>query len=371
MISTRPVQSFPRAASSTLLFVAFDIDDASQVLAWQQLVASELSQYFNKTIVVAERVGKHSLPASIQVLQMPRLFLLGFLKPLRIRWLLLPWLFWKLRGIKIDAIFYHMCFEWASRFNLLAKRNKALAAMWYAHGSVPSSLKRAVKCVDLIFTSSSEGFRLSSEKIRIIGQAIDLSIFPLRTSPPAQLHIAVVGRISARKGCHLCVSALKTLIETFKITATLEFIGAPLTLADNDYKQELSTQISALGLESAVKFTDPIPLAQLASVFSRCAVLLNLSSTGSMDKVVLEALASGCPVLTSNEAFKDLLLAFPQMYLRDTSPELVSKSLMELYTHGDRIDPRMLRGLIENEHDLKGYAFKIVSEMEKLEGNKA
>jgi glycosyltransferase involved in cell wall biosynthesis len=365
MTTTRPVQSLPHVASSTLLFVAFDIDEASQVLAWQQLVASELSQYFERTIVVAERVGKHKLPANIQVLQMPRLFLYGFLKPLCVRWLLLPWLAWKLRGVKIDVIFYHMCFEWAERFKFLAQSKGALTGMWYAHGSISSSLERAANCVDVIFTSSKEGFRLKSEKVRVIGQAIDLSIFPLRSAGPTHLHIGVVGRISARKGCHLCITALKALIDTYKIPATLEFIGAPLTSADADYLTELSSQIKTLGLESAVTFTAPLPLDQLGSVFNRCTLLLNLSSTGSMDKVVLEALASGCPVLTSNEAFKELLATFPQMYLSNTTPESVAKALIELYAHAKKLNPLTLRALIEETHDLKGYALRIVREMEK------
>jgi glycosyltransferase involved in cell wall biosynthesis len=44
----------------------------------------------------------------------------------------------------------------------------------------------------------------------------------------------------------------------------------------------------------------------LPDYYRRASLFINLSTTGSLDKAVLEALACECPVITTNEAFRDL-----------------------------------------------------------------
>lgn len=361
MPSSQPIQSSLRREHKTLLFIAFDIDADSQVLAWQQRVGQELSKYYRKTIVVAERVGRHDLPAEIRVIQMPRLFLYGFCKPLKFRWGVLPWLAWKLRGEHIDVVFYHMCFEWAYRLYPLMLFKRAYTGMWYAHGATPWRLRLASRCIDKIFTSSASGFRLACKKLRVIGQAIDLSIFPLRTAVPEKFHIVVVGRLSERKGLHLCLEALAIL--RAKNDASLEFVGAPLTAQDFAYEKRLKLLIQELGLESSVTFSAPVPLTEIHKIYERSAIHLNLSATGSMDKVVLESLACGCPVLTSNEAYREELKQFPDMLLEQNDAKFVAGKLLSLFNRRQELPPQTLRNLVKGKHDLIGNARQIAQNL--------
>ncbi|MBX7142928.1 MAG: glycosyltransferase [Oligoflexia bacterium] len=361
MSLSSPPQSLTSFKDKTLLFIAFDIDSNSQVLAWQQRVGTELAQYFAKTIIVAEKVGTHSLPESITVLAMPRVLLAGPLKRLKLRWLMLPWLAYKLRSQRIDVAFYHMCFEWAYRLLPLMRCKQATTAMWYAHGAVSWRLRIAERCVDRVFSSSKEGFRLKSKRLQVIGQAIDLRIFPLRPSHPNNLRIAVVGRISERKGIHICLEALSILRKTHNIPACIEFVGAPVTAADKEYNSLINELVRSLALEDAVIFTPPQTLDNIHQVYWRSALHLNLSSTGSMDKVVLESLACGCPVLTSNDAYRAELKHYPDMVLERTDPPHVAERLRALLSLQRFAEPQTLRALVEGKHDLSQNARQIVS----------
>src|SRR3989344_5572534 len=73
--------------------------------------------------------------------------------------------------------FFHACPVYiilgAAFWRLLRKK----ISLWYAHGSANWILKLAEVCTDIIFTSTPEGCRLKSSKIRIVGQGIDTDLF--------------------------------------------------------------------------------------------------------------------------------------------------------------------------------------------------
>ena len=81
------------------------------------------------------------------------------------------------------------------------------------------------------------------------------------------------------------------------------------------YAQELHEMVDSLRLNDVVEFAGAVPFHAVVAEYQRASLMLNLSQTGSVDKALLEAMACGVPVLTSNEAFQPILAPWPDLLL--------------------------------------------------------
>ena len=70
-----------------------------------------------------------------------------------------------------------------------------------------------------------------------------------------------------------------------------------MTESDKEYMESL---------KGKAKFVGPITYLDMPRFYHSAKLFVNASTTGSLDKTVLEALACAVPVRTSNEAFHDL-----------------------------------------------------------------
>jgi len=60
-------------------------------------------------------------------------------------------------------------------------------------------------------------------------------------------------------------------------------------------------------LENFVEFLGGVPDREMLEYYRNSDLLVNLTPAGSFDKALLEAMASGCLVLTSNDSFLNIL----------------------------------------------------------------
>ena len=93
------------------------------------------------------------------------------------------------------------------------------------------------------------------------------------------------------------------------------------------------TRLEALASELGVhvRFLGGVSQSQLRNEYRKAAYLIHTSETGSLDKVVLEALACGLPVNTNNQALKTLENASAE-YVREhhSLQRLIPRILAEL-----------------------------------------
>ena len=94
-----------------------------------------------------------------------------------------------------------------------------------------------------------------------------------------------------------------------------------------DIGNKLKQLVSQLNLDDKIDFLGAKLYVELKDYLAQADIFVNLSQTGSLDKTVLEAMASKTLVLTSNEAFKSVLgdLADKLMFEPDNSQDLVDK----------------------------------------------
>ncbi len=231
---------------------------------------------------------------------------------------------------KIDIIFIHMCPEYAILIWPYAKLKRIPIVMWYAHGDVNISLRIAHLLVNRVISSSRDGFRINSKKLRIIGQGIDTEKFKIQDSYLANREakfkindngkevILSVGRISPRKNYETLIRAANILIN-YKNIRDLEFqiVGGIPTKSQKGYLVFLKSIISEYRLEDYVQILGPVPYTQIQNYYQNCNLFVSTSNTGSLDKAVLEAMACGKIIVTCNEAFRDFLKIYSHILMFD------------------------------------------------------
>jgi glycosyltransferase involved in cell wall biosynthesis len=166
-------------------------------------------------------------------------------------------------------------------------------ALWYTHKSVDLKLRIAACFSDVILTASSESFRLSSGKLHVMGHGIDTEFFSPDPSIARETAVLSAGRLSSTKRHDLIIRAAAHFENEVRIAgegperAGLEHLAEQLMVAP---------RVHFLGAQTQ---------EQLRDEYRRAGVFVHTSETGSLDKVVLEALACDLPVTTTS-ALKDL-----------------------------------------------------------------
>ena len=295
-------------------------------------------------VVVANRVGRHNLPKSVEVLSLEQAK--GMMAKVN---LLSKYARQYLGGCV--GVFAHMCPEYVLAIWLCAKIYHKKILFWYTHKDVKWQLWIAEKCADKIFSASAESFRLPSKKLEITGHGIDTELL----SPMPELSIKkllTVGRITPSKDLETMILAVKSLRED-GFDVSFDVVGAPYLAEDEIYLEALKELVKNSGLDGVVEFLGSYPNDRLSAIYREHGIFLHASKTVSLDKAVLEAMASGLYVVSSSEAFKFL----PELYRADVND---AANLADKIREIIETNPvNNLRDIIIAKHDLNFLIKKI------------
>jgi glycosyltransferase involved in cell wall biosynthesis len=249
--------------------------------------------------------------------------------------------------------------------------------LWYAHGHTPFIVRVAERLVDRVLTSTAGGFRLPSSKLQIIGQGINTDRFVPRQTPrnasDDDFRLITVGRLSHIKRLDVVIDALGHLTaraaDGRRITGVL--IGGPLSEADRDYETELRQRAQEVGVSERVEFVGAASFETVHAWYWDADVCVNSSETGSADKAVLEAMSVGLPVVTSNEAFAQLLPfgLHGECLVPGADPHALARRVAQIAAM--EVDTRRalglrLRKVVVEGHSLHRLAARIVEEARAL-----
>ncbi len=348
-----------------LLVINFEMDLCHGTLSWQPKVVNGLASICDKVIVLTSKIGKIKTPDNVIVYEIPKRPL-GIPQRIGGKWAL-NWLAMKLcREHRIDSVFVHMAMEWSYRFYPTFKIMGLPVVVWYAHGSVSQQLKWAVTCATKVVTSTPEGCRIGGKKVSIIGQGIDTKLFSIPQNREL-IEIISIGRITQRKRIDLLVDIADRLRVRAKIQAfKLKIIGPILSMNDAEYDQRVRSKVWDLGLQDSFQMSGYVPNDHLPHFYERAFLHINVSETNSMDKTVLEALACGCPVLTSNPSFFNLLNEYPEFIIDNEDIDAICEKIEFIFLHRFRYDPIKLRGLVLGHHDIDSFPRRVISEFNEI-----
>ena len=317
---------------------------------WLEKFASKLE----KVYVVCLSRGEHNLPENVLVYSLGKEK--GYSK-LRQLFRLQKFLLKNLR--EVDGVFVHMCPIYAITSFPLVKVFRKKMILWYLHKSVKWKLKLAERLVDKILTASERSCRLKNrDKIEIVGHGVDIEMFSSKQSQFRDKGFVIIspGRISPIKDQETLIKAIDVLINRRSVRdIKLQFIGSPIENYEKQYLKKLKSLVKEKKLEDYIKFLGSVPYTEMPKHYQDSDLVINLSHTGSIDKVVLEAMASGCLVLTCNEAFKNVLDS-KYLFKKKNPQDLIEKIINLKSTKKDK----RLREIVVENYNLNVLIKKII-----------
>jgi len=263
----------------------------------------------------------------------------------------------------VDGIFCHQMPIYTILAAPIAKLRRKRLISWYAHGSVKFPVRLMEKFADRIVTSSEKGFRLPSKKVRVVGQGIDVEKFSpeKRIEKTDKFRLLTVGRISPTKDYESMIRAVDILAGKGEKNITLTIVGDPGLEMQGTYLAVLKEMAKNSAHTGNIIFLGSRPHADIPDILLSADVFINLSKTGSLDKAVLEAMASGCLVITSNVAFAEIL---PDICMTEKdNPKMLAEKisfLQSLSLNERRAIAETLRQTVVSGHNLDNLVKKII-----------
>ena len=343
-----------------LLLITQKVDQNDQLLGffvdWLDLLAKK----FEKITVLCLEKGDFNLPENVNVISLGKdrhvsklVQLYSFYK-----------LIFKLRK-NYDAVFVHMNPVWVVLGGVVWRILSKNIFFWYTTKGVTLKLKIAEKFADTIFTASKESFRIPSKKVIVIGHGIDTKLFqPILEVKPQllrfNLKILSVGRIAPVKNYEVLVDATKVLKDKgFNFSVTM--IGEAPLERDKNYEKNLKLKVKSLKLEDNFSFVGKVDHKNLPAYYQSHDIFVHLSKTGSLDKTILEAMACGMNVLSSNDAAHRFLPS--ELLFDENDPKELADKIERISQNTPSLSLRQY--VIEN-HNL----YKLIDKISRLIKNK-
>ena len=161
---------------------------------------------------------------------------------------------------------------------------------------IPRVLSQAEQIICISEATAQDAmsfFNISAKKMTVIPSACDAEHFRY-LDLPTQNYFLYLGRHDAYKNLGRAIAAFSTLPDR----ASYEFlIAGPF---DDRYTPALVDQVNQLGLTHQVKFLSYVSYAELPTLMNQAIALVFPSLWEGFGLPVLEAMACGTPVITSN-----------------------------------------------------------------------
>ena len=261
---------------------------------------------------------------------------------------------WRLRK-QYDAVLVHMTPIWivlgAPLWFLLRKR----MYLWYESRGTNWPLRVSLFFVRKVFSASVHGMPLKSQKSFVVGHGIDVNFFAPEEERKEEKFLITVGRITASKNLDNILNSFNQLTDDYR----LMIVGRAITKSDKNLYARLQERLSEENLRGRVSVQSVtqnklLPLLQQATVFVH-------ASTTSLDKAVLEAMASGCIVISTAEAVQPILPIVCQA-TEDTLTDCI-RGVCELGKEERAEIWRKQRMNVEQNHSLSRLVQRLTEEM--------
>ena len=344
-----------------LLIITQVLDTEHPILGFFHRWAEEFAAQVESVEVIALQVGKYNLPPNVHVHSLGKEDGISRLKYL--------WRFykhvWQLRS-SYDGVFVHMNQQYVPLgypfWKLFGKR----IGLWYAHGAVSRSLTLAVRLADVVFTSTPQGLQLNTPKRVVVGQGIDVAHFaPATLVRPTRstLQLITVGRISASKNITTLLAACAYLKQQ-GVAFHFAIIGTSLTELDREYEKALHQYCLENQLTDHVMWVGGVNQAALPNYLQQADIFIHDGATQSLDKVLLEAVAAGCVVISSNAAYTAMTTSLaPQNLFPSTDSTALAHSIVRCHQMSVTAREEMMTSVrqeVHSEHSIQGLISKII-----------
>ncbi len=330
-----------------LLILTQKVDKNDSVLGFFHRWIEEFSKNFESVIVICLYKGEYSLPKNVKVLSLGKEAGVS-----RIKYVFNFYKYIVSERNDYDKVFIHMNQIYALLGGLYWKVIGKDVYLWYTHKSVTASLKLALLFVKKVFSASAESFRVKTEKLKVMSHGIDLDLFSFDQNKiyTDKLKLITIGRISRSKDLVTILNAVSQIRND--IDVSLDVVGEPVTNDDKKYFEDIKKVVTEKSLETIVNFVGPKTQTQIVPLLKSADLFIHTSTTGSLDKAALEAMACGTLVMSSNDALLPILYPYGLTF-KPGDAIFLSNELKNFVLNNNKNETRIkLRQMVEDSHSL-------------------
>lgn len=332
-----------------LLIVTQKVDKVDPILGFFHGWIEEFAKHCDHVTVIAQQTGQYTFPKNVTVVSLGKGKGKGTVGQVRT--------FWK-SVLKYhrsyDHVFVHMTPVWVLLGAPIWMVLRKPIYLWYEIKRGSWKLSIALLLVRKVFAASEHGLPSVSKKQVIVGHGIDTKKFVPNADLREKRHLVAVGRITAVKQYDVILRTLVNIPD-----ATLTIAGGTVTTADTQTEYELRELMHRLALSERVSLSW-VPPDDVPRLLQRADCMLH-ASQGGLDKAVLQAMACGCPVVTTSEAAQSVL----PKECRATAQDFSEKTQVILALSADHRQSlsTKLRSIVEKDHSLSTCIAQMVSAM--------
>ncbi|HEY3248632.1 MAG TPA: glycosyltransferase family 4 protein [bacterium] len=239
---------------------------------------------------------------------------------------------------------------------------------WKAHPRISTWTWLSARFVATkVFTPTPASLPLSLPNVVVVGHGIDVTRFSPVPGASPQRDIVTIGRVAPVKRVDAMLAALARCNARFGSRLRLDVYG-PTLPKDDGYRRDLDRLVEELGLSTLVAFHGPVAQSEVPEILASYRLSLNFSDT-ALDKAVVESMACGLPVLSTNPAVAEILppALRAQLIVPAHDIESQAEGMHRLMGMSDPARAEMvasLRRLVVNGHNLEALIGRILQEID-------
>ena len=337
-----------------LLITTQAVDLNDPVLGFFHRWIEEIAHGCEHVHVICLKEGIHQLPANVTVHSLGK-----EVSRSRVKYILRFYRYmYTLRG-DYDAVFVHMNAEYVVLGGIFWRQWGKRIVLWRNHKMAGLSTRIAAHLAHVVCYTSPSAYvaRFGNAVQMPIGIDTDLFSPPPSDREPMQNSILFFGRLDEVKHPDTFLEAIQSLSET-NVATQVDVIGDP-TPGRETYARDLKGRFGRL---KNVSFQDAVANSKAPDAYRSHAIYVNLTPSGSFDKTIGEAAASGCMVIAGNEVLRGIV---PDALLVDPfSADSVAGGInvaLKLLTDERAALSKKLRDYVVREHSLTLLVEKLTS----------
>ncbi len=205
----------------------------------------------------------------------------------------------------------------------------------------------------IIATSQNTGndlikyLMVPNDRISVIYNGVDHSIFkPYNVKLLDKPYILYVGSGRPRKNLGGLFEAFAKLKKEFP---ELQLVKVGIPGRSKEYRRETLRRLDSLGITRDVIFTDHIPELELAYYYSSAALLAYPSFYEGFGLPPLEAMACGCPVVTSNTSSLPEVVGEAGIMVNPYDTDGLAQAMRQVLTDAKLRDEMIRKGLEQSK----------------------
>jgi glycosyltransferase involved in cell wall biosynthesis len=338
-----------------LLICTQKVNMNDSVLGFFHEWIKKIAKHCDQLTVICLEKGDYELPENVNVLSLDKekkvgkfKYILKFYKYL-----------WRYRK-DYNAVFVHMNKEYVFLGGIIWRITKKRVAFWYNHvyGDLMASIS-GLLANSICYTSGFSFFRKWKKSIKMpVG--INTDLFNIDSSViKKENSLLFLGRVSKVKNIHILIEVLKN-INKKGINFHLDIVGGKKD-GEEEYFTGVKKQAESLVENGKISFLGEIPNHKLSQIYNENQIFINLTNSGSLDKTIFEAMASGNLILVSNKNLEEHI-SKNLLFKEDNQEDLENKiihllNLSELEKDEMRKD---LRKVVVERHGLDELVDKLI-----------